>query len=124
MLYYKGILLLCLSLIQIEAVAITRSSNSDDLIDAGQSYLNRGEPDQAIFLFTRAIEESPQTVRAYVLRAEAYLLIDRYHLAYDDLRRAIALDPQYLISLKSLNRQKAKKDSITFSAWPSESWDY
>lgn len=72
-------------------------STGEDFIRTGESFILRMDYDQAIYYFSRAIEDDPSSVEALLHRAKAYILKDRYEAAMDDYRRALERDPIYVM---------------------------
>jgi tetratricopeptide (TPR) repeat protein len=71
-------------------------NTGEDFIRTGESFINRLDIDQAIYYFSRAIEDNPNSVEALLHRGKAYILKDRYEAAMDDYRKAMDLDPIYV----------------------------
>jgi len=59
----------------------------------GNVYLDRGDLDQAVRHYTRAIELLPKAAAAYTNRARAYFRMGRYPEAIRDCTESIALRP-------------------------------
>ena len=69
------------------------SAAVDLLWKRGQDAMQAGAPDRAIEHFTAAIDWAPDFAEAYVGRAGAYYLTNRAGPAIEDLRQALALNP-------------------------------
>lgn len=72
-------------------------TTGEDFIRTGESFILRMDYDQAIYYFSRAIEDDPNSVDALLHRAKAYILKDRYEVAMDDYRKALEMDPLYVM---------------------------
>ena len=79
----------------------------NDLVRVGKSFMTRYDFAQAVFFFTRAIEENPNLAEAYVYRAHAYLVLNKYQEAVDDYQVALELDPAFVEKFVD-----SKKESI------------
>ena len=66
----------------------------NDLVKRGEALMMQRDFQQAIFFFTRAIEEFPDSPHAYLHRARALMISDRYGEAIADYKRAMELDPE------------------------------
>jgi tetratricopeptide (TPR) repeat protein len=94
--HINNILLLFL-LIPLLTYPVYSGNTGEDFIRTGESFLNRLDIDQAIYCFSRAIEDDPNSVEAFLHRGKAYILKDRYEAAMDDYRKAMDLDPKYVM---------------------------
>lgn len=62
----------------------------------GLSFAEAGAHEEAVNLFTSAIEENPENVDAYYNRGTAYVELKRYEEAIDDFEMVIELDREYV----------------------------
>lgn len=63
-------------------------------IDRGSIYLSRGEYDQAISEFTKAVEMNPKDSGAYKNRGAAYMNKGQYDQAISDYTKALEINPK------------------------------
>jgi len=77
----------------------------NDLLLRGDICAQQGDIDQSIFFYTQAITEDPNNVKAYLKRADAYVLQRKLQQANDDFTQALRINPkevkEYLESKKS-----------------------
>ena len=79
--------------------------------EQGNEHLNRGNLDQAISDYTRALEIDPCYAEAYCNRGVAYLAKDQYDQGWEDVKKAQSLgiktDPRFLEDLcKASGRER------------------
>ncbi len=110
----KIITILFLSILPWMGHSYTNPEN--DLIRMGKSFMTQWDFDQAIFFFSRAIEEDPGLVEAYLHRANAYLMVDKYQEAVDDYQSALVIDPEFVKSFMD-----SKKERVHTGSYLSES---
>lgn len=58
----------------------------------GECYLQTGQPKEAVKYYERAVAMTP-AVETYRKRADAYMALGRYHLAFNDLDRVLRVHP-------------------------------
>lgn len=63
-------------------------------IDRGIAYGEKGQFDQAVDDFTKALEIAPRSTGAYYNRGIAYMNKGRFDWAIDDLTKALEIDPK------------------------------
>jgi tetratricopeptide (TPR) repeat protein len=66
--------------------------NVDRILEAGHARASLWRYNDAIALYTRAIEQAPQDWRGYRFRGHRYISTRRFDLAVKDLQKAAALD--------------------------------
>ncbi len=94
---YKLILLLfCFSFITLSS----KANGENEWIRAGHEKLMQRDFEKAIFFFSRSIEEYPNQVEAYLKRARAYLIINKYQEAHEDYQKALSIDPDFIQNRK------------------------
>ncbi len=71
-------------------LVVNRSSSQDSLVK-GNSFLARGEYEEAIIEYNKELERDPQNVAAIVNSAVAYFYLDRFPQAIGRYQEAIAL---------------------------------
>lgn len=97
MLKFKVVLLLsALILWGGDSTVANPNPNNDKLFNQGLYQLSLGQFESAIFYLTEAIQENPTFTLAYIKRAKALLVLDRYHEAMADYRKALEIDPDYV----------------------------
>ncbi len=101
-----NLMITLLLIIAVDHYAMSASPTFNDWIVTGETSMRQRDFDQAIFFFSRAIEEDPQNVIALLLRSKAYMNTDRYHEATQDYRTAVAIDQEQVKSY--LKRKKNK----------------
>lgn len=67
---------------------------SSKLLNDGLRKVAKGEFDAAIIKFSKAIEVQPDTLDGYLYRGTAYIDIDQYQRALDDLNYVVQKDPE------------------------------
>ncbi len=77
----------------------------------GNAYLKKGQRDQAISDFEKAIAIDPDSPRAYGSVGVVYYSMGRYDLAIDDLTRAIELSGSQVAPIDFLRRGVAYEAS-------------
>ncbi|MBD3246745.1 MAG: tetratricopeptide repeat protein [Candidatus Omnitrophica bacterium] len=70
------------------------SATAGIILNYGSAYLLRGELDEAIEEYTRALELNSSLGDGYYNRGNAYYKNDQYHLAVKDFTRAVELNPR------------------------------
>ncbi len=86
-------------------------------IDRGSIYLSRGEYDQAISEFTKAVEMNPKDSRAYKNRGAAYMNKGQYNQAISDYTKALEINP------RDAEVYNARGRTYYFSGKYKESWE-
>lgn len=84
-------LLTLLLLISFSSVVYADKRHSRDWIIRGKQAMELKDFHQALFYFSRAIEENPKAVKAYLHRAKVYVIFSRLEDARDDYNRAASL---------------------------------
>ncbi|MEM7107694.1 MAG: tetratricopeptide repeat protein [Bacteroidota bacterium] len=80
----------------------------NEWVRAGHTKLQQQDYDQAVFYFTRSIEEYPNEVQGYLNRAKVFMLQHKYQEARADYLKALEINPAYLKERVIL----PKKDSL------------
>ena len=111
---YKTVLLLVVAFLPFTNAYPTTPDNS--WIYTGQSYMTRWDFNQAIFYFSKAIEDNPNHTKAYLYRSKAYLMINRYHEAMDDYQKTLAIDPKYVKNF--MGKKRLEKNNSRHFANP------
>ncbi|KAA8491160.1 Small glutamine-rich tetratricopeptide repeat-containing protein beta [Porphyridium purpureum] len=75
--------------------AIDRKSIANDLKDQGNALMTKGDHQQALKLYTRAIHEDESNPVLYTNRAAAYFSAKKYADSLKDAEKAIALDAKW-----------------------------
>ncbi|TRX58236.1 tetratricopeptide repeat protein [Fulvivirga sp. M361] len=87
-------------------------ASGNDFVRHGEALMSQRDFQQAIFFFTRAIEEEPLSPKAYMHRARAFMVADKYQEAVNDYKRALELDPEFVkIFLKKNGVQKIPENT-------------
>jgi len=68
------------------------------LLTAGQTFLDKGKPQQAITAFTHAIEADPHSATAHLQRAQAYKDLKQYDKAIADYSAVLDWDPDDVLA--------------------------
>ena len=71
------------------------SEGSEDWFDKGNAHFDAHEYAQAVGAYTKALEETPQLVEAYLNRGLAYDNLEQPQKAIADFTQAIAIRPKY-----------------------------
>ncbi len=110
---YKNVLLL---IVISFSVSKGFSNPSNDWIRTGEAYAAQWDFNQAIFFFSKAIEENPNLAAAYLHRSRAYLMINKYQEARNDLQRALVIDPEFVKNF--MDRKRVEKNNSRYFATP------
>lgn len=78
------------------------SAAMDLLLDRGRRALQEGEYDTAIEHFSALIDHAPDFAEGYNARATAFFQADRYGPALEDIRQALARNPQHFGAMSGL----------------------
>lgn len=70
-----------------------KTEDGNKYISSGFSYLKKGQTEEAISSFERAIDLDPGKALTYVARGSAYFRLGRFDKALSDFSRAIEIDP-------------------------------
>jgi tetratricopeptide (TPR) repeat protein len=76
----------------------------------GVSFADKGQRDQAIKEFTKAIEISPNFVEAYLNRGVSYDIKGQYDQAIEEFAKAIEINPRYAEAYNKRGFTYRKKD--------------
>eukprot|EP01098_Paradermamoeba_levis_P007471 TRINITY_DN3092_c0_g1_i1.p1 TRINITY_DN3092_c0_g1~~TRINITY_DN3092_c0_g1_i1.p1 ORF type:complete len:110 (-),score=26.91 TRINITY_DN3092_c0_g1_i1:124-453(-) len=64
----------------------------------------------------KALEINPQNVKALLRRGLAYEAMEKYQLALDDMKKALALDPTFIMASQAVGRlDKAVKQLSAYN---------
>lgn len=88
-------ILIFLSLILFMTSCMPREQRAQQLLNEGTEKVAQGQHQEAIRLFTKAIELMPDFAQAYTYRGSAKFDTGDWDGAYDDYTRAIEIDPTY-----------------------------
>lgn len=69
------------------------SESGSTLFDNGITKFQQGQYEDAVFWFTKLIENEPFNAKAYKNRGVAHLSLQKYDMAIEDLKSALNLDP-------------------------------
>ncbi|MEM8568848.1 MAG: tetratricopeptide repeat protein [Bacteroidota bacterium] len=73
-----------------------KASSTNEWVRAGHAKLLQQDYDQAVFYFTRSIEEYPNEVEGYLKRAKVFMLQHKYQQARSDYLKALEINPTYI----------------------------
>ena len=114
LIYLRHILSLVFIMAVLAQVTKARATNDmDEELHIGESYISQGDPNRAIWWLNGVIDQNRNNAKAYLLRAEAYLLIDRYPLAYEDFQKAILIDPGIVDALMFKKKNTRRVDDFS-----------
>ncbi|MFC1815037.1 tetratricopeptide repeat protein [Thermodesulfobacteriota bacterium] len=86
-------------------------SDADFYKDRGRAYLSKGQYDQAITDYSRAIALQPGLAGAYNNRGIAYFLIKEYDNAWNDVKKAQdrggQINPEFLKKLREVSGRES-----------------
>ena len=80
------------------------SASADLLLQRGRDAMRRGQTDAAIEHFTALIDHAPEFAEGYHARATAWFMDGKLGRAMDDLRVALAYNPNHFSALAGLGR--------------------
>lgn len=88
-------------------------SESDRLVAAGRTALDRSDPQAALPLLTAAVEANPRSARALAWRAWAYADLGQPELAWGDVQTALFIDSRSpeALGVSALVAQRLGRDS-------------
>ncbi len=78
--------------------AIYKSTDATSYYEMGTTYLKKGEYDQSIFYFNKALEIDPKDADAYCNRGSLYGKKKLYDRAIYDFDKTIEIDPGYALA--------------------------
>ena len=110
---YKNVLLL---VIVFFPITNGFSSPQNDWIRTGEAYMTQWDFNQAIFFFSKAIEENPNLAEAYLHRSKAFLMINKYQEAMNDHQKALVIDPKFVKNFMS--RKRVEKNNSRYFTTP------
>jgi predicted O-linked N-acetylglucosamine transferase (SPINDLY family) len=97
--------------------AVSAGASWQDVYEQAQALQRRGESEQAIGLFGRIIEASPERAEPHYKRANAFNSLGRLEEALADYDRAILLDPSFAYAYCNrgsvLERLGRKQEALT-----------
>ena len=76
-------------------VCVPGCKDAKDYYNQGDAYFKKGQTDQAIAAFTKAIEKNPRFVNAYYYRGMAYHRKKEDDKVVADYTKAIEINPQF-----------------------------
>ena len=103
-----------------EALEVAREAatehpqNADAVNSLGRMLLAAGQPAEALRAFGRAIDIAPGNAELLLNRARAYAATGEVEAAQQDLRNALAVDPEYFaarLALTDMERRSGRLDS-------------
>ncbi len=86
-----------------------KSLDDTDEFDRGISCLSRGEYDEAIEHFSRAIKQDPKDALAYMGRGASHVLKEEYDEAIPDLEESLSIDPNSDMARRYLDVARKRK---------------
>lgn len=95
---FKRIALIQVLLVLFFMMDICYGASLEECINLGIDYYKKGEYDNAIFYYTKAIEIDPQYFEAYINRANIYASKKNYEQAISDYNKAIEINQNYTIT--------------------------
>ena len=78
-----------------------KETDPAELVAQGNSFLKKGQFDQAIAYFNRAIEINPRYDTAYNNRGFVYYIKGQYDKAIADCTKVIEINPKYALAYKN-----------------------
>ncbi|GAB4297812.1 MAG: hypothetical protein Kow0068_21940 [Marinilabiliales bacterium] len=102
------------------------NAQDEDYMKKGEFRLNIGDYQQALAMFTKAIEEDSTNIKAYLFRAKVYMYDEDYEMSMKDIQKAISIDSLnadvymmlgklYYLQKKYLNAAKAYEKAGTLN---------
>jgi cytochrome c-type biogenesis protein CcmH/NrfG len=89
---------LCASVVILILLSTLTLAQSVPLNDAAK-LLSRGEPERAAMIATTHLKTRPHDANARVMLARAVLAQGKFQLAYDELRKALSINPNHIDAL-------------------------
>lgn len=81
---------------QKKSTPVAEAADAEDLKKAGNAKLSAGEFDEAIALYTKAIQVDPNNAVYFANRAAAHMKLQNYSAAVSDSREAVRIDRNYV----------------------------
>lgn len=89
---------LCVSVVKLLLLSAISFAQTTSLTEANKA-LSRGEPERAAALATTHLKTRPNDANARVIFARAVLAQGKFQIAYDELRKALSIDPNHIDAL-------------------------
>jgi Tol biopolymer transport system component len=125
-LFVSGFVAICILLVLIIRLGlfdspppISPDSTSQECLALAQEYIESDKPESALHPLLLAIEKEEENVRAHSLLAKAYYQTGVDHLAEEECKRALELNPQDRDALEILCQIRFEKGR---SSWRNESF--
>ncbi|MCP4364404.1 MAG: tetratricopeptide repeat protein [Planctomycetes bacterium] len=74
------------------------AGEADTYYNRGNAHLHKGEYEEAISNYTKALEIEPQSAEVYASRGLAYSQIGQNDKAISDFNKALEINPQYALA--------------------------
>jgi len=66
----------------------------NDPVTRGDAHFSRNELNEAIYFYSLAIQERPNSAVLYYKRARAYVFANKYQEYLEDVQKALVIDPE------------------------------
>jgi Tfp pilus assembly protein PilF len=93
---------------------ISPDSSKEECLESALRYIEKDEPESAIYPLLLAIQKDENDARSHSLLAKAYYLTGVYHLAEKECKSSLKLDPENREGMELLCRIKFDQGRISW----------
>ena len=93
---------------------ISKDSNREECIKTAEVYLQKNQPESAIYPLLLAIQKDGDDFLAHLLLAQAYFQTEVYHLAEEECQTCLKLNPQSREAKEFLSRIKFEQGKTSW----------
>ncbi|MEM7551960.1 MAG: tetratricopeptide repeat protein [Bacteroidota bacterium] len=92
--------------------------NANNWLNRGEAYLSNSEFDRALDSFTKALDENPYDIQAYIYRAKIHAFRGHYQKAMDDYNSALDLNPDLIKVIMKKRSLDSKQNKLELDKLP------